>query len=97
MATRKGINIFGNDATPHILHALFIYVLCILKNRKVGQNRILHSSNFGLSPHILHALFIYVLCILKNRKVGQNRILHSSNFGLSRIYPNGCMLELIFF
>ena len=25
MATRKGINIFGNYAAPHILHALFIY------------------------------------------------------------------------
>ena len=32
MATRKGINISGNYAAPHILHALFIYVLCILKN-----------------------------------------------------------------
>ena len=26
MATRKGINISGNYAAPHILHALFIYV-----------------------------------------------------------------------
>ena len=31
MAARKGINIFGNYAASHILHALFIYVLCILK------------------------------------------------------------------
>ena len=27
MATRKGINISGNYAAPHILNALFIYVL----------------------------------------------------------------------
>ena len=32
MATRKGVNISGNYAAPHILHALFIHVLCILKN-----------------------------------------------------------------
>ena len=32
MATIKGINISGNYAAPHILNALFIYVLCILKN-----------------------------------------------------------------
>ena len=31
MATRKGINISGNYAAPHVLHALFRYVLCILK------------------------------------------------------------------
>ena len=31
MATRKGIHISGNYAAPHILHALFIYVLCIQK------------------------------------------------------------------
>ena len=30
MATRKGINISGNFAAPHILHALFIYVICVL-------------------------------------------------------------------
>ena len=29
MATRKGINISGNYATPHILHALFVYVLFV--------------------------------------------------------------------
>ena len=29
MATRKGINIYGNYAAPHILHALVIYVLYI--------------------------------------------------------------------
>ena len=29
MATRKGINISGNYTAPHILHALFIYVLCM--------------------------------------------------------------------
>ena len=32
MATRKGITISENYAAPHILIALFIYVLCILKN-----------------------------------------------------------------
>ena len=30
MATRKGINISGNYAAPHILHAMFIFVVCIL-------------------------------------------------------------------
>ena len=31
MANRKGINISGNYAAPHILHALFIYIyICIL-------------------------------------------------------------------
>ena len=34
MATIKGINIFGNYAAPHILHALFIYVLSIKKNER---------------------------------------------------------------
>ena len=32
MATRKGINIPGNYEAPYILHALFIYALCIYKN-----------------------------------------------------------------
>ena len=34
MATRKDINISRNYAAPHILHALFIYVLCIKKNER---------------------------------------------------------------
>ena len=34
MATRKGINISGNYAAPHISYVLFIYVLCILKNER---------------------------------------------------------------
>ena len=34
MATRKGINVSGNYAGPHILNALFIYVLCIKKNER---------------------------------------------------------------
>ena len=42
MATRKGMNIFGNYAASHILNALFIYVLCIKINGNVGQKRILH-------------------------------------------------------
>ena len=29
MATKKGIYISVNYAAPHILHGLFIYVLCI--------------------------------------------------------------------
>ena len=32
MATRKGINISGNYVVHHELYALFICVLCILKN-----------------------------------------------------------------
>ena len=34
MATRKGINISGNYVAPHILQALFMYVLCIFKNER---------------------------------------------------------------
>ena len=34
MATRKGTNVSGNYAAPHILHALFIYVLCTLKTER---------------------------------------------------------------
>ena len=34
MATRKGINVSGNYATPHVRNALFIYVLCIKKNER---------------------------------------------------------------
>ena len=35
MPSRKGINISGTYATPHILHALFIYyVLRIRKNER---------------------------------------------------------------
>ena len=37
MAIRKGINISGNYATPHILIVLFIYVLCILKNERSDE------------------------------------------------------------
>ena len=33
MATRKGINVSGNYAAPHILNALFMYVLCIKKSK----------------------------------------------------------------
>ena len=34
MTTRNGINVFGNYAAPHILNALFIYVLCVLKTER---------------------------------------------------------------
>ena len=37
MATRKGINVSGNYAAPHMLNALFIYVLCIKKMK--GQTK----------------------------------------------------------
>ena len=37
MATRKGINVSGNYAAPHILNALFIYVLRILKIKRSDQ------------------------------------------------------------
>ena len=56
MATKKGVNISGNYAAPHILHALFIYVFCIKKKLKVGQNRTLHY--FKNSTTIRHGLFI---------------------------------------
>ena len=35
MATRKGINISGNYAAPHILHALFINLLYERSNKIV--------------------------------------------------------------
>ena len=31
MATRKGINVSGNYAAPHILNALFIYDIILVK------------------------------------------------------------------
>ena len=34
MPTKKGINISGNYAAPHILHALFIHVLCVYKTER---------------------------------------------------------------
>ena len=34
MATRKGINVSGNYAAPHILNTLFIYILCIFLNER---------------------------------------------------------------
>ena len=42
MATRKGINISGIYVVHHKWYAFFIHELCILKNGKVGQNRILY-------------------------------------------------------
>ena len=41
MATRKGLHVFGNYAAPHILNALFIYVLCI-KKMKMADKIVLH-------------------------------------------------------
>ena len=41
MATMKGIHIFGNYAAPHILNALFIYVICI-KKMKNSDKIVLH-------------------------------------------------------
>ena len=37
MATRKGINISRNYTAPHILHALFMYVLYIKKNERSNK------------------------------------------------------------
>ena len=42
MVTRKGLNISGHYIVSIDDVCLFIYVLCILKNRKVEQNRILY-------------------------------------------------------
>ena len=42
MTTRKVINISGSYVVHHELYAFFIYVLCVLKNGKVGQSRILY-------------------------------------------------------
>ena len=41
MATRKDINVSENYVVHHELYASFMYVLCILKSWKVGQNRII--------------------------------------------------------
>ena len=38
MATRKGINISGTYVVYHKFYAFLIYVLCIKKKWKVGQN-----------------------------------------------------------
>ena len=37
MATRRGINISGNYAAPHTLHALFMYVLRIKKTERSNK------------------------------------------------------------
>ena len=51
MAIRKGIiNISGNYAAPHILHALFIYVLCILKKMK-GRKKSYFTLFLNLNDH----------------------------------------------
>ena len=42
MATRKGIDISANYVVYHKLYAFFVYVRCILKNGKIGQNRSLY-------------------------------------------------------
>ena len=39
MATRKSMNVSGNYAAPHILHALFIYVLCIYLKKLKGWTK----------------------------------------------------------
>ena len=50
MATRKGINISGNYATPHILNALFIYVLRIKKKMK-GRTKSYFTFFLKLNDH----------------------------------------------
>ena len=42
MATRKGIHISRSYVVHHKLYTFFMYVLCILKNGKARQNRILY-------------------------------------------------------
>ena len=38
MPTRKGINISGNFAVPHILYALFIYVYVLCTYKKIERS-----------------------------------------------------------
>ena len=65
MATRKGINVSGNYAAPHILNVLFIYVLFIyffMKGRTksyvtfflILNDHPTRCFNFGLSR--IHAI-----------------------------------------
>ena len=51
MATRKGINISGNYAAPHILHALFIYVLCIYLKKMKDQTKSYFTFFLKLNDH----------------------------------------------
>ena len=59
MATRKGINICGNYAALHILHALFIYVLCIKKNER--SERIVFYIRFKLNDHPTRCFYFGLL------------------------------------
>ena len=56
MATRKGIDISGTYVVHHKLYAFFIYILCILNNRKVVQNR--NLCCFFKSTTIRHGVLI---------------------------------------
>ena len=52
MATRKGINISGNYAAPHILHALFIYVPGTLYLKKLkGRTKSYFTFFLKINDH----------------------------------------------
>ena len=56
MTTRKGIHISRNYAAPHILHALFICVLCIKKIER--SDKIVFYVFFKLNDHPTHGVLI---------------------------------------
>ena len=52
MATRKGINVFGNYAAPHILNDLFIYLVCTLYFKKLkGRTKSYFTFFLKLNDH----------------------------------------------
>ena len=70
---QKGIHIYGIYVVHHKLYAFFIYVLCIFKNWKVGQNRILYC--FQNSTTIRHGVLISGYVELIPTAVSSNWIL----------------------
>ena len=56
MATRNGIHISGHYVVSINAICIFVYVLCILKHFKVGQNRTLYC--FKNSTTIRHDVLI---------------------------------------
>ena len=65
MATRKGINIFGNYAAPHILNALFRYVcVCVFSSHSFRTSSSLdvpagvtqEEGHTGFFIHLLSAV-----------------------------------------
>ena len=51
MATRKGINISENYATPHILHALFIYICTLYLKKLKGRTKSYSTFFLKLNDH----------------------------------------------